>query len=577
MLLSLLAAVSLIVSPAIGAVRPVAMTGGQVAAEGPIEPTPTPSPTPTPKPTPRPTPWPTPPGVKGLDVSHWNPDVDFGRAAELGVRFVIAKASQGLSMRDDYFLLHTGRARAAGIEVGAYHFFDYRKDGRRQARHFLATLRSTTGLSGLLPLVIDVETLPSLGKPNKTKARARLHALLDELYRQTGRYPMIYTSRHMWQQVVGAPLGFGDYPLWVACWKCDTVHLPRGWSGWRFWQFGQFRFGSGLPKLDGNVYVADTARLRRERQRGMALAGGDEWARSSRTSADLRGYQGKEVRVALDDGGFGPWQPFQASFDVDLGRAQGPREVRLQLRSFRNVRSPVVRDAIRLDSVAPAVAGPRLSIDGAARVPRNGKRVLVIAAMTASDRTSGLQRSVLTATCGGAERARAVRPAAGPDLAVMLDRNGCTLKASARDRVGHAASRALSPKVRLVDLRRSSASVTFSGGRWVMERPGSALAKTLARADKPGASARLRFQGAQFAVVARRGPSSGNLDVIVDGELVERVNLYASQKDDRRIVYVGNVGRGRHTLKLRVSGAADKRSTGRAVWLDAVLVLDRRR
>ena len=129
--------------------------------------------------------------MKGLDVSHWNPDVDFGRAAELGVRFVFIKASQGVSMRDELYPLHAAFARSAGISVGPYHFFDYRRSGRDQARHFLATLRSTTGLQRLLPLVVDVETLSTLGTPNRTRAKARLHALLDHLYRRTGRYPVI--------------------------------------------------------------------------------------------------------------------------------------------------------------------------------------------------------------------------------------------------------------------------------------------------------------------------------------------------------------------------------------------------
>jgi lysozyme len=572
MALSLLAAVCLVVSPAIGAPRPAPATDAAVAAAQ--EPS---DPTPTPRPTPRPTPWPTPPGLKGLDVSHWNPDVDFERAADLGVRFVIAKASQGLSMRDDYFLIHTDEARAAGIEVGAYHFFDYRKDGRRQARHFLATVRKATGLGGLLPLVVDVETLSTLGVPNKARARARLHALLDELYRRTGRYPMIYTSKSMWERVVGAPRGFGAYPLWVACWKCDRVHMPRGWTSWRFWQFGQFRFGAGLPKLDGNVYSANIARLRGELQRSMRLDGDAEWTKASQVTADLRGYQGKEVRVALDGDGFGPWQPFDRSLDVELGDAQGPRAVRLQLRSFRNVRTTILRDTIQLDSVAPAVSGPRLTLEDAGRVPKTGKRIPVVAAMSARDRTSGLRRSILAASCGGEQRARAARPASGPDLAVMLDRAGCTVKASARDRVGHSASRTVSPNASVVDVRRSGGAVTFRGGRWVMERLGSAVAGTLARTDVRGASASLRFDGAQFAVVARRGPSGGELDVIVDGKKVGRVDLYAAEKDDRRIVFVGNVRRGSHTLKLRATGTADSRSSGRWVSLDAVLVLDRRR
>jgi hypothetical protein len=251
--------------------------------------------------------------------------------------------------------------------------------------------------------------------------------------------------------------------------------------------------------------------------------------------------------------------------------------VRLQLRSFRNVRTTILRDTIQLDSVAPAVSGPRLTLADAGRVPKTGKRIPVVAAMSARDRTSGLRRSILAASCGGEQRARAARPASGPDLAVMLDRAGCTVKASARDRVGHSASRTVSPNASVVDVRRSGGAVTFRGGRWVMERLGSAVAGTLARTDVRGASATLRFDGAQFAVVARRGPSGGELDVIVDGKKVGRVDLFAAEKDDRRIVFVGNVRRGSHTLKLRATGTADSRSSGRWVSLDAVLVLDRRR
>jgi lysozyme len=506
--------------------------------------------------------------VKGLDVSHWNPNVDFGRAAELGVRFVFIKASQGLTMRDDHFATHAANARAAGIAVGAYHFFDYRKDGRRQARHFLGTLRSSTGLDQLLPLVVDVETLSTLGRPNRARARARLHALLDELYRQTGRYPMIYTSRHMWKQVVGEPLGFGSYPLWVACWKCETLHMPRGWSSWRFWQFGQFRFGRGLPRLDGNVYSASTDRLRRERERVARLDGGAEWATAQQVDADLRGYQGKDVRVALDDGPFGAWRPFEPTLAVDLGKAQGAREVRLQLRSFRNVRSPTLRESIRLDSVAPAVRGPRISLQAGMRLPRSGKRVPVVATMSAADATSGLDRTVLAAACGGVHRARSVRPAAGPDLEVDLDRTGCTLKARATDRVGHTTSRALDPRVELIDVRRRSERITFRGA-WRTTNAASAIGRSLTRTSGDGASASLRFEGAQIAVVARRSPSSGKLDVSIDGKHVARVDLDASSTDDRRVVFVGNVSRGPHTLRLRASGSA--------VALDAVLVLDRRR
>jgi hypothetical protein len=55
------------------------------------------------------------------------------------------------------------------------------------------------------------------------------------------------------------------------------------------------------------------------------------------------------------------------------------------------------------------------------------------------------------------------------------------------------------------------------------------------------------------------------------------VDLYAPSGDNRRIVYVRNVPKGLHTVKLVATGTKSERSSGTTVWLDAVLVLDRRR
>jgi GH25 family lysozyme M1 (1,4-beta-N-acetylmuramidase) len=538
-------------------------------------PSPTPTPVPTPKPTPKPTPWPTPAGVKGLDVSHWNGYPDFGMLRQQGMRFVFSKATQGTSFVDHTYTRHTREARSAGLIAGAYHFFDYRKGGVAQARHFLDTLRRTTGLDNLLPLVVDVETLPSLGTPNKSDARSRLHAMMDELYRQTGRYPMIYTSRYMWEKVVGAPIGFGRYPLWVACWKCDTVHLPNGWKDWLFWQVGMFRF-SGGTNLDGNVYSTALAKLRGERQRPAKLHGGAAWAAARSVVADLGGYDGKEVRYAIGNGPFGPWQPYQARFGLTLGEQQGKQDVRLQLRSFRSVKSPIVSHSIRLDSVPPKVWGPRVSLRQGVRVQRAGARIPTTVKLDASDETSGLDSSSLEAVCNGRTRASDFGVAGKAGLTVQIDRNGCTLRGAANDLVGHRTTRTLDPSVGLIDVRASSARVELSGSWKTVKHPGS-LGKTLARTSFRGSTARLRFQGAQFAVVARRGPAGGRLDVIVDGEQVDTIDLYAASADDRRIVYVGDVPRGQHEVKLRATGTGSTRSSGTTVWLDAILVLDRRK
>jgi lysozyme len=536
---------------------------------------PSPTPRPTPTPTPRPTPWPTPAGIKGVDVSHWNGYPDFGRLAAQGMDFVFSKATQGTWFVDDTYVRHTREARAAGLHAGAYHFFDYRKPGKAQARHFLATLRATTGLDRLLPLVVDVETLKSLGAPDPVAARARLHALLDELYRQTGRYPMIYTSQTMWRRVVGEPPGFGEYPLWVACWKCDRVYMPRGWSQWRFWQVGQFRFKDG-SRLDGNAYNWSARRLRSELPRDMRLDRGATWAASPQVVADLAGFDGKDVRVALDSEDFGAWQPFDPSFRLGLGDRQGPREVRLQLRSFRNVTSPIITDQIALDSVPPTVSGPRIEMTNGERVRASGARVPVAARMQAADETSGLERSTLAAMCHGRERATSSRLASVADLAVELDRAGCTVTGTAADIVGHTTARKLSPSVALIDLRTGSERASYRGS-WHTLRHRAALNDTLTRSAQKGSRVDVPFEGAQVAVVARRGPSGGRFEVSLDGQRIGSVDLFAPSDDERRIVRVINVSPGEHVLGLRATGTADARSAGTMVWLDAVLVLDRRK
>jgi hypothetical protein len=62
----------------------------------------------------------------------------------------------------------------------------------------------------------------------------------------------------------------------------------------------------------------------------------------------------------------------------------------------------------------------------------------------------------------------------------------------------------------------------------------------------------------------------------VDGKRVGSVSLAAAQNDNRRIVYVGDVAKKKHVLELRATGGADPAAPA-TVWLDAILVLDRRK
>ena len=147
----------------------------------PADPTPTPKPTPSPEPTPSPSPKPTPdpsaspspsPSPKptrtprptptpyippGIDVSVWNGLLDYGPIVDKGMKFVFMKATQGTYLVDDRFEVNVRRARAAGLVVGAYHFFDYHEDGVAQADHCVDTAAAMGMLTDAMPLSIDVE------------------------------------------------------------------------------------------------------------------------------------------------------------------------------------------------------------------------------------------------------------------------------------------------------------------------------------------------------------------------------------------------------------------------------------
>jgi GH25 family lysozyme M1 (1,4-beta-N-acetylmuramidase) len=525
--------------------------------------------------TPAPAAWAVPEGIRGLDVSHWNGLPSFVKLYRKGMRFVFSKATQGIALRDPTYDQHTREARAAGLEVGAYHFFDYNMPGQEQALHFLGQLRATTGLDGLLPLVVDVECLKTLGSSDQAAARKRLHALMDELYAQTGRYPMIYTSRAMWKQVVGAPTAFGRYPLWVACWECDTVLLPNGWQSWRFWQTGQQRF-IGIGLLDHNVYSStEPARLAGERQRAVVLAGGADFARQRSTSADLGAVDGAEARVALGDEPFGPWQPYAAALPIELADAEGPQVAQVQLRSFRGVLSPVFSDEVSLDSVPPDIRELTVSMVQDARLPLDGSRVPGGAAMRASDETSGLDSTSLELRCGTRSHTQA-SSIAEAGLRAPLDRSGCSVVAKAIDRAGHRGRRALKGiRISLLDARPGTAGLALKG-TWQNVTSERALRQTILRSTGAGAQAKLRVSGSQLAIVARKGRDGGRATVTLDGEPVVTLDLYASKPQQRRVVLVIDLPPGEHVVVVENAGEGRRASAGTTLDLDAFLVLERR-
>ena len=233
--------------------------------------------------------------VKGIDVAHWEPVVDWARVRAQEIRFAFIKATQA-DFADSMFASHWAGAKRAGILRGAYHFIDPRVDGRRQAEAFLRTVKLEPGD---LPPVLDLEDLAEesdVNEPagkrsakrkgetgrkgsdkNKGKnggkggAKSRIstsqvapadvvacvEVWLDIVERETGRKPILYSSpSYLESRMRGrnnqTPHWASDYVIWIANYlnhevtENDLPLQPNGWPDWKFWQYSDDSFLDGI-------------------------------------------------------------------------------------------------------------------------------------------------------------------------------------------------------------------------------------------------------------------------------------------------------------------------------------------
>ena len=171
--------------------------------------------------------------VKGIDVSHWQGEIDWERIpAEY--KFAFIKATEGTGFIDDKF--RRNWSSAMPMLRGAYHFWRYHFNGTLQAEHFFDVV-SAAGDPAELPPVVDLEDTRA---PKGGDIVLRIRQMLQRTEELFGQKPIIYTANWWWHPWTLGNEGFGDYDLWVAHYK--TVYpwsnpmLPAGWDDYQVWQ-----------------------------------------------------------------------------------------------------------------------------------------------------------------------------------------------------------------------------------------------------------------------------------------------------------------------------------------------------
>jgi lysozyme len=211
----------------------------------------------------------------GIDVSHYQGDVDWARVSAAGVSFAIAKATEGEAIVDSAFEANWRGMSQAGLARGAYHFFRPTRDPLKQAKSFVKTVGQLK--AGDLPPALDVEVADGASATVILDGIAVWVAHVEGALKAK---PMIYTRASFWKAQCDDSDRFAGYPLWIAHYTtADEPRLPNAWEGWTLWQHSEKGSISGVKgPVDLNrsqdtlrqlaqAVIGSLARRRRGKQR----------------------------------------------------------------------------------------------------------------------------------------------------------------------------------------------------------------------------------------------------------------------------------------------------------------------
>lgn len=182
--------------------------------------------------------------LNGIDVSHYQGDIDWAKVKASGVAWAYAKACQGNTGTDACFADNWAGMKAAGLLRGAYVFYVVGDTPKDQFANFVSQV---TLEPGDLPPMVDIET-ENQGEEPDDDLVLDLHDFLQQLSGHYGVDPIIYTGPGFWNAHLDG--SFSAYPLWEAEYGVSTPKPVTGWKYWTMWQYSQ---SGSVPGINGAV------------------------------------------------------------------------------------------------------------------------------------------------------------------------------------------------------------------------------------------------------------------------------------------------------------------------------------
>lgn len=198
--------------------------------------------------------------VRGVDVSHYQGEIDWDVLAAQDLDFAWIKATEGAAHTDPRFAESWAAATRTDLLVGAYHFMSFESSGADQAANLVAEVPATPGT---LPPVIDLEFYGPYFEDRPTPDE--VHTILDPLVagveEHYGVAPIIYATGEAYDLYLAGR--YPDLPIWIrsVAW---APRLPDG-RAWTLWQYSNRDRLPGYdgvePYIDMNVFAGTREEL----------------------------------------------------------------------------------------------------------------------------------------------------------------------------------------------------------------------------------------------------------------------------------------------------------------------------
>lgn len=189
--------------------------------------------------------------VRGIDVSHWQGDIDWEEVKGGNYKFAFIKATEGTTFVDNRYQENWDNSRKAGVLRGAYHYLTIGSSGEEQARNFI---RVVPVEDNALPPVIDIE-VGGIPKEVFQKELWDFIKLIEENYNQK---PILYVVYPLYNEYIKGD--FKEYKIWIR----DIIKYPnlsdnRDWTFWQYCNRGRIK---GIDTyVDLNVFIENEDEL----------------------------------------------------------------------------------------------------------------------------------------------------------------------------------------------------------------------------------------------------------------------------------------------------------------------------